>query len=235
MRMEVLTRRKKSFAPRLRFSASSRHYVIIGCGRFGSRAVRTLLGKRPLSRITVVDNNEEAFREISSLRAEKVVREGLLYLDQALSGSSSPDYIIPAVPFHLAFEFALLRLKAVGARRTIVPPLLDLPNPVLGNTGDLYASFADFLCPDDCPEPSQYCTVTRTKRSKPLFKILMDLKGLFDSTVIRSHQLGPGVGGYRQDALINLIETIKKRRASDRPFLISTACRCHGVTSALSI
>lgn len=210
-------------------------YLIIGCGRFGSRAVRQLLGQWPNSKITIVDKEEEAFQKVSDLSVEEVPSECLLYLDRTLSGGSSPDYIVPAVPFHLAFEFALLRLKAFGARRRTVPLLPDLPNPMPGKTEDLYASFADFWCPDDCPEPSRYCTVTGKKRPKPLFKVLMDLKGPFDSTVIRSQQLGPGVGGYRPDALISLIETIKKRRASDRPFLISTACRCHGVVSALSI
>ena len=208
-------------------------YLIIGCGRFGSRAVRILFAKRPLSRITVVDRNEEAFQRISNLPAEKVVCDGLLYLDQALSDGSI-DYIIPAVPFHLAFEFILLRLKPFGAERMTAPPLRDLPNPMLGKTGDLYGSLADFLCPDDCPEPSHYCTVTGKKRSEPLFRILMEMKGPFHSMVIRSRQLGPGVGGFRFDVLRDLVETIRRRREKNRTCLVSTSCRCHAVISALS-
>lgn len=209
-------------------------YLIIGCGHFGSRAVRILLGKHPHSKITVVDKDKKAFQKVFDLPVERIVSDALPYLDQALLDGSSTDSIIPAIPCHLAFEFILFRLKPLGAKRAKMPSLQGLPNPTQGKTGDLYTSLADFLCPDNCLEPPQYCTVTRKKRSKPLFEILSGLKGPFDSNLIRSRQLGLGVGGIQPEALVKLIERIKKGRVSNRPFLISTACRCHGVTSALS-
>jgi hypothetical protein len=103
-----------------------------------------------------------------------------------------------------------------------------------GKTGDLYTSLANFLCPEECPEPAQYCTVTKQRRPKPLYQILEGIKAPFESKVIRSQQLGPGVGGYRPAALLDLLENIKKRMEPPRTILISTSCRCHGVTSALS-
>ena len=209
-------------------------YLIIGCGHFGSRAVRILLGKHPHSKITIVDKDKKAFQKVFDLPVERIVSDALPYLDQALLHGSSTGSIIPAIPYHLAFEFILFRLKPLGAKRATIPPLQGLPNPMIGKTGDLYTSLADCLCPEDCPEPSQFCTVTGKKRPKSLFKILGDLKEPLDSRVIRSHQLGPGVGGYQPEVLLTLIETIKKRRGLNRPFLISTACRCHGVTSGLS-
>jgi len=63
---------------------------------------------------------------------------------------------------------------------------------------------------------------------------LKDLEGPFESKVIRSKQLGLGVGGYLSEDLLKIVREIKKAGASDRLILISTACRCHGVTSALS-
>ena len=209
--------------------------LIIGCGHFGSRAARTLLRKHPDSNITIVDKDEKAFQRVFDLPVESAVSDGLSYLDQVLLDGSSTDYIVPAVPYHLAFEFILLRLKSLGAKRAKIPPIEGLPNPMIGKTGDLYTSFADLLCPVDCPEPSPFCSATGEKRPKPLFKILEELKGPFDSMVMRSLQLGPGVGGYRPRVLLSLIETIKRRRGSNRPFLISTACRCHGVVSPLSV
>ena len=160
--------------------------------------------------------------------------DGITYLKQFLSESGNVDYIIPAVPFHLAFEFILSQLKPLGAKRREVPPLLGLPNPMKGKSGDLYTSIADFLCPEDCPEPAQYCTVTRERREKPLYQILKELKGPFESKVIRSKQLGLGVGGYLPGDLLKTVREIKKAGASNRLILISTACRCHSVTSALS-
>jgi len=210
-------------------------YLIIGCGHFGKQAVLKLLQKNPHAAITVVDQDRKHLQKISHPSVETIVSNGRIFLDQFFSETGSVDYIVPAVPYHLAFEFILSRLKPLGAKRTEVPLLEGIPNPMMGKTGDLYTSLANFLCPEDCPEPAQSCTVTGKRRAKPLFKMLMDLKGPFDPLVIQSQQLGLGVGGFRPEVLMALAETIKKRKGLNRSFLISTACRCHGVTSALSL
>ena len=208
-------------------------YLIIGCGHFGRRAAEQLLKKDPRSRIIAVDKNREAVKKLSRLPIETIVGNGLSYLNRFLSEGRGVDYIIPAAPFHLAYEFILRRLKPYGAKRVKVPMVKGLPNPVLGKTGDLYTSLADSLCPEDCPGPAQYCTVTRRKREKPLYQILKDLNGPFESEVIISQQLSPGVGGFRLKAVLALSGEIEKRKNSRRLILISTASRCHGVTSAL--
>jgi hypothetical protein len=209
-------------------------YLIIGCGYFGSRAAEKLLQKNSLSKITVVDKNKRALQKVSRLSVKAVTSEGVSYLERFLDESQKVDYMIPAVPFHLAFEFILSQLKPLGGKRRKVPPLSGLPNPMTGTAGDLYTSYADFLCSEDCPEPAQYCTATGQRRTRPLYQILNDLKGTFASKVIRSQQLGLGIGGFRPEVLFDLLEDIKKNRNSDRLMLISTASRCHGVTSALS-
>ncbi len=208
-------------------------YLIIGCGRFGGRSVEKLYRKDPWSKITVVDKDKEAIKKISCLPVETVVNDGLLYLDHFLSGGRKADYIIPAVPFHLAFEFILSQLTPLGARRREIPDVAGVPNPMIGNTADLYTSFADFLCPEDCSEPL-HCSVTGKHRPKPLFRILMNLPGPFESKVIHSQQLGQGVGGFRLERLLNLTKELKKKKYKEQLILVSTACRCHGVASALS-
>ena len=209
-------------------------YLIIGCGHFGCRAADQLLKRDPHSKIIAVDKEEKAVQRLSHLPVEIIVDDGLPYLNQFLSGGQTVDYLIPSVPFHLAFEFILLRLRPFGARRAKVPSLSGLQNPEIGKTGDLYTSLADFLCPEDCPGPAQYCTVTRERRPHPLYKILGDLKGPFKSKVIRSEQLGSGIGGFRPRVLLDPPEDIQKRKDKSHLSLISTASRCHGVTSALS-
>jgi hypothetical protein len=52
----------------------------------------------------------------------------------------------------------------------------------------------------------------------------------FKALNIRSHQLGPGIGGYRPDQLYELLENVKQ---SLGPIVVSTACRCHGVITGL--
>jgi hypothetical protein len=209
-------------------------YLIIGCGHFGSRAAKQLLRKKSHPRIIAVDKNCEAVKKLSHLPIETIADDGLSYLNQFLSEGGTVHYVIPSVPFHLAFEFILLRSKPFGARRAKVPSLSGLPNPVKGKAGDLYTSLADFLCPEDCPEPSQYCTVTRKRRQKPLYEILRDLKGPFESRVIISQPLAIGVGGFQPKELLALLEDVKKQKNCHDLILISTASRCHAVTSALS-
>lgn len=207
--------------------------LIIGCGRFGSRAAAELLRGNPQSRIIVVDKSKRALRRVARLPVRTETCDGVVFLRQILSEDQEVDSIIPAVPLHLAFEFILSQLKPLGAKRSEIPPLHGLPNPMAGPGGDLYTSFADFLCPENCPEPL-YCSVTGEHRPEPLFRRWMNLEGPFESKVIRSLQLGQGVGGFRLKRLLNLTEELKKKRDKERLILISTACRCHGVTSALS-
>jgi hypothetical protein len=52
--------------------------------------------------------------------------------------------------------------------------------------------------------------------------------------IIRSRQLAPGVGGFRTVDLLRLLKDLQRQEVRGRPFLIGTACRCHGVISALS-
>jgi|APFre7841882630_1041343.scaffolds.fasta_scaffold11233_2 hypothetical protein len=209
-------------------------YLIIGCGHFGSRAAEKLFQKDPHSKIIVVDQSKKALLKVSHLSIESTICEGTLYLKQFLSEGRKADYIIPAVPFHLVFEFIHSQLKPLGGKRRKVPPLSGLSNPMIGKTGDLYTSLANFLCSEDCPEPSQYCTITKKRRPKPLYQILNNLEGPFESKVIRSLQLAPGVGGFKPEALLGLLEDIKRKKNSGRSILVSTASLCHGVTSALS-
>lgn len=141
-------------------------------------------------------------------------------------------WVVPAVPFHLAHAWIMRVLsKDQAVRRAKVPHELPVPNPLVGAEGDLYASYATFRCPEHCTEPRGRCTVTGEKRPVPLFKLLERLEvGTHTVVGIRSYQLGPGVGGLRRKDLSGLLERVRVARG---PLIIFTACRCHGVLSAL--
>ena len=147
-------------------NGSPHAYLIIGCGRFGSRAAERLYQKDSDSNIIVVDKNKKALQKVSRLPIDTAVSNGITYLGQFLSEGRQIDDVIPAVPLHLAFEFILSRLKPRGAKRVRIPPISGLPNPMRGKTGDLYTSLSDFLCSEDCPEPARYCTITKKKTPK---------------------------------------------------------------------
>lgn len=209
-------------------------YLILGGGHFGRLAAERLLKLNSQSKILIVEKEEKTCTALASLPVEVLLGEGISALDHLLTVGRSFDYVVPALPLHVAFEFLLLRLNPLGARRVPIPLLPNLPNPHLGKTGDLCTSLADFLCPDDCPEPLGYCTVTQRKREKDLHEILAEVFRSHESRIIQSQQLAPGVGGFSSETLLNLWQDLRDPSRLHPPILVSTACRCHGVTSAFS-
>ena len=109
-----------------------------------------------------------------------------------------------------------------------------MPNALRGKAGQAYVSHADFICPDNCPEPEKICTHTGKPRPMDLFRLLGTLD--FEEAlpiVIRSHQLLPGVGGIYPADLRAAMDTAC--RNSHRPMMIATACRCHGVVNFMRL
>ncbi|AOY58618.1 MULTISPECIES: hypothetical protein [Desulfococcus] len=207
---------------------------IIGAGRFGMIALERLSRIKASARFVVVDPDEHRFFPVEHPRCAFENMDGVRFILQHLGAGDPPDWIIPAVPVHLASEWCLGRL-AHRARRIPLPVELNslLRNPVRGAGGDIYVTHADFLCPDDCPEPAGICTVTGAPREPDMFRLLAEIRFEdFDPLVIRSRQLCPGVGGYRPDALFALLSRLE---AAEGRFLVSTACRCHGVITGIAV
>lgn len=208
-------------------------YWIIGAGRFGTRAAITLYKKYPESALTLVDQNQAALERMGHLPAERVCQEGTAYLDVHLDGGVEPDWIIPAVPIHLAFEWLRLKMSKHGGIEILrVPADIErfLPNPLRGPNGQLFSSYADFVCPDNCREPFDRCTFTGKPRKGFLYKKIEEISFRdYSSIVIQSRQLAPGVGGYRPEALKRSLSQVSK---SKTPVLYATACSCHGVIHA---
>jgi hypothetical protein len=188
-------------------------------------------------RLWVVDKDEKALADISDPGVERVLAEGVPFLAEHADVLPESTVIVPALPIHLAFEWLRVALNAVIRHRAVRVP--DAVKPLLphtwdGREGSLLVSYADFRCPDDCPEPADHCTVTGKKRGKPMFELLADLAlPGFRVHVVRSRQLAPGVGGYSVGDLKRLLGRVESGR--DSKWLVGTACRCHGVVSALEI
>lgn len=211
-------------------------YRIIGGGRFGTKAIEKLKKKHPEAALTVVDQDQEALDRLDHLQVERVCKEGALYLEAHLDTQILPDWIIPAVPIHLAFEWVRLKLSNHGMIEVLaVPPEIEkmLPNPVRGTQGQLFVSYADFRCPDNCTEPLDRCTFTGKPRKGLLHRRIKEIYYKdYKSIVIRSHQLAPGVGGYQPEALKSSLAEVSE---SKTPVLYSTACFCHGVMHAFKL
>jgi len=209
---------------------------ILGAGRFGLKAAKVLSRKNKKTEITIIEKNSELCRQIKMPDFKTVCMDGIEYLGQNLKSIDYPDWIIPAIPVHVAFEWVRLKMKDSYILKTTPVPeglIMSLPNVFKGKNCETYMSIADFICPDNCPEPEDLCTHTGTPRPFTLYKKLESIKyDHFRSVVVRSWQLSPGIGGYSSGALFHALDVIK---ATSIPVLLSTACRCHGVMHAFRL
>lgn len=204
--------------------------LVVGGGHFGKRAVEVLrAGKRPW-KIALVDLRAEVLDGFLALGVAPLAGDAVQVLERLMEAGTL-QWIVPAVPFHLAHAWVLHRLSK--ARKIPVPQPLAVPNPLQGQGLDLYTSYATFRCPEHCIEPKEACTVTGLPRPSPLYRVLgsLEVPG-FQVTGLRSRQLGPGVGGVLAKDFLSLLERIKGRPGR---WIIYTACRCHGVLSALEV
>lgn len=207
-------------------------YLILGAGKFGRLALERLGQEDEEAVFLVVDRSPQALkgvRNLTTARVEEVEGEAAAFLVERLQNGAAWDWLIPAVPEHVAFSW-LRRgpLAAVDWEPVEVPPDLATLTPVAvrGREGELYLSRALHLCPDDCSEPP-ICPITGESRETPLYEELaaLEVPGYLIA-VIPSRQLAPGVGGYSPGRLLDLARDLAGREGK---ILVATACRCHGV------
>jgi len=209
---------------------------ILGAGKFGRRAVHKLHSSQPDARIMLVDRDRSLLEPFESGSVETCAGDAIEYLCQHLGRQKTPDWIVPAVPLHVAFEWIksvlkhIARVKKLGIPQALINHLPCIP---AHEPGKIYISLADFICPDDCCEPDKYCTVTGKPRPYDLYQKLSQIRiENFHPVVIRSRQLAPGLGGYRPKTLFEALDRVQ---SADSPILLGTACRCHGVLDAFAV
>jgi len=206
---------------------------IIGVGQFGYMAFQRLSAAGKKRHFVLVDPIKEHLLRCKGATVAPEISDGVDFLEKYLKSGKRADWIIPALPVHLAAEWFLLHLGPERLRRAPLPSDIEMivPNPIRGSEGNIYVSHADFRCPDDCDEPQDICTITRKKRKQNMYELLGNIHiKPFKALNIHSRQLGPGVGGYRTKQLLALLERVKQAKG---PILLSTACRCHGVITGL--
>lgn len=207
-------------------------FWVLGAGRFGSLATQLLLQQKRGCSLLLVDSEAEPLRQLEAESIQTIRKDAIDFLvDHSGLGH---EWIVPAVPIHLAFAWLCRQLAKEGSVTQLsVPAAIEsqVPNPLRAESGALYTSFATFRCPDNCNEPAEICTVTGKTREANLFDLIGNAEVQdYEIRVLRSHQLAPGVGGYQLSALWRLLEDVQW--AAEK-ILVATACRCHGVIDAL--
>jgi hypothetical protein len=209
---------------------------IIGAGKFGIKSATVLKRKNPDVEITVVDSSSHALRSLQDILCKTVCEDGITYLFNHLNNAGSPDWIIPVIPVHVAYEWIKKKLsEEYLVQQHKVPDDIakTLPNVISGQKGEIYISYADFVCPDNCSEPVNICTYTGKPRLGILHQRLEAIAHQnYRPIVIQSVQLAPGIGGLRPNDLFNALKTVL---AVNSPIFLSTACKCHGVMHAFEI
>jgi hypothetical protein len=209
---------------------------IIGAGQFGEKAAVRLRLKYSEASIIVVDQDQRALQHVEGMATAVVAADGAAYLAEHLTVSEEPDWIVAAVPVHLAFEWLCKRLSpAYRVEKLTVPEALTqkLGCVFKGEGGRVYTSMADFICPNNCPEPADLCFVTGKPRPIDLYKELTAVDPhQMTPVIVRSRQLSPGVGGYSPG---DLLDALRKVEACRGPVLLGTACRCHSVLDAFRL
>ena len=128
------------------------------------------------------------------------------------------------------FDLILVTGRPREVPSRILPPVAT---HMRGKQGEHYLSLADFLCPDDCPEPARECTVTGRPRGEPMYRRLGRIQSPgWRVGVLRSYQLAPGVGGRKSREMLELKGRLESRGGR---WLLGAACRCHGVVHGLEL
>lgn len=210
-------------------------FWIIGAGHFGQIAISRIAWRYPDAILTVVDKRpvSDRFESVTSVCAD-----GVTWLAQQLMKDAPVDMVIPIIPEHVALGWLTIHLKRKGYSVSKIPMnekwLTKLPNAMAGECGQAFVSHADFLCPENCPEPKDRCTHTGKPRPLDMFRLLAELE--FDDVlpiVLRSYQVVPGVGGIYPEDLWKVLDVAAKN--SHRPLMVTTACRCHGVVDLVRL
>ncbi len=215
---------------------------IIGCGKFGQRALEFYGSEMPDKNLILVDSKNEnlaaaaGLLEKSGVKFSTSTQDAVAYIVALFEDEKlvRDDWIIPTVPLHLAFAV----LSEVTGRQSLKWPRKPvLPNLFTGERNEIYSSLADFLCPANCPQPRRYCFYTKVKRRVSLLRWLAGLEyqvagKQLPSIILPSTQIGPGLGGFPLRRLVRIVDFVQNRCPG--PLLFSTACRCHGVTNILT-
>ncbi len=209
--------------------------VVLGAGRFGAKAAR-ILARRPNWTVWVVDRDEARRSAVADPAVRFVREDGIDFLVSQAFRLPPEVMIVPALPVHVAAEWICRAPAHAAALRTVAVPETvrsGLPHTWVGDGGSLLVSYADFLCPEDCPEPEDGCTITGEVWT-PLYQVMGDLEVPgFRIDVLRSRQLAPGLGGYP----VHDLRALRRRilEGGGGYWLIGTACRCHGTLTGVEV
>ncbi len=208
--------------------------IVFGGGRYGLEAAEYLASQG--RKFVVIDEDENCLvrRELNlpeyreEVEESSFIRGGIKELVR-LFFDLQPEYVFPTAPIHVAGAFLMEHLGFEVWYEGVNLALAGIPMKVVvsAGRGSVVVSYnRDRDCLPKCRAPD-VCPVTGIKKPAPMYELVRF--AIPDGFVIESHYLQPGLGAIRGERLREMVEWAERRENA----LVATACRCHGVITAL--
>lgn len=239
-----------------------RDIVIVGGGCYGTFYAGQLAraharGRVAYRQLLVVDRDPDCRlnRELEAdPRRRLVVSEWGDFFDQYLTGSAGTENAHPAdaiVPSplmpHLMYEWLVRRARSRWPDRAVeTRPFTSDPGTPYDTgapDGTRYVSFADWICPTHCIEPS-ICPVIRAPRTWEMAEAMEALARRLDLSAptagpvlfICEHRVF-GVGMFDVSAVLKGDAAVAAAGGAGSPVdvLVGTVSRCHGAVNILHL
>jgi len=232
-------------------AASFERIVVIGGGRYGTKAVKRL---RPLTKSLMVvdlDPNCQAAREADRISGAGdplvkledgvtlAVEGGTSFLQKLLGRKLIPDYVIPSVPGNIMAPLFVSLVTEAGYHAVEDSASMEenasrLSPDIVFNADARHAvlvtSFAkNFICDPGCME-QRVCPVTGEPRETSMFEILSSSIRDGYVKIFLSSLLDLEVGGIKGGDIRSALAEFEQKIAPGMSFAVGTACRCHGIT-----
>ncbi|MDI9646523.1 MAG: NAD-binding protein [Archaeoglobales archaeon] len=196
--------------------------IVVGGGRYGARAVEYLMKNKREFLVLEPDLNCEVSRKFG-IEVIKGQATDLIELAKKVN----PEWIFPTAPVHVAAE--VLKKDFEPWIDVVNSILCGIPPKIVVSVGrgSIVVSYnRDGTCLENCISPD-ICPVTKIKRPCPMFEMIKFASP--EAFVLVSHQLVPGLGAIRGKDFQEMV----KKAYKDRRIIVATACKCHGVITAL--
>ena len=218
--------------------------LVFGGGKYGVEAVQYLLSRNRSFVVVDVDPKCLVVRNYRLPRiplknigkltgggGEGYFVEGGVYEALKIIEELEPEHVFPTAPIHLSAALIQEKFKLSPWFEGIDSILSGLPVKVIVSVGrgSVVVTYnRDYECQPNCSAPDR-CPVTGILKPAPMYRMLEFAapRGF----IIQSHQLKPGIGALKGDEL----DLLFKWAYGKRELIVGTACRCHGVITALAL
>jgi len=210
--------------------------IVFGGGKYGLKATEWLMKMN--RKFVVIDKDENCLvMKTLSLPTFSMERGGFLKggIKEVLSliESINPEYIFPTAPIHLSASLLIEKMQLKPWNQGLEFILQYLPEDVkeflisLGKGSVVLSYNKNDSCIENCSAPD-VCPVTKMRKPLPMYELIKLIK-IPDSFVVESKYLKPGLGAIEGSTILKLFKWAEDKKR----IVIATACRCHGILTAL--